>query len=58
LFAHFAEKGINFTFNFNAPVPTGFHADFALCVMLPLAEAAYAVMNQPGGPPQLPPASG
>jgi predicted lipase len=42
-------------FNFNAPTPTGFHADFALCVMIPLAEAAYAVMNQPGVVPQLPP---
>ena len=42
-------------FNFNAPTPTGFHADFALCVMVPLAEAAYAVMNQPGVAPQLPP---
>ena len=42
-------------FTFNAPTPTGFHADFALCVMLPLAEAAYAVMNQPGVVPQLPP---
>ena len=42
-------------FDFNAPTPTGFHADFALCVMIPLAEAAYAVMNQPGVAPQLPP---
>ena len=42
-------------FDFNAPTPTGFHADFALCVMIPLAEAAYAVMNKPGVVPQLPP---
>jgi triacylglycerol lipase len=42
-------------FDFNAPAPTGLHADFALCVMVPLAEAAYAVMNQPGVAPQLPP---
>jgi predicted lipase len=42
-------------FDFNAPTPTGFHADFALCVMIPLAEAAYAVMNHPGVPPKLPP---
>ena len=42
-------------FDFNAATPTGFHADFALCVMLPLAEAAYAVMNQPGVVPHLPP---
>lgn len=42
-------------FDFNAPTPTGFHTDFALCVMIPLAEAAYAVMNQPGVAPQLPP---
>jgi len=42
-------------FDFNAGTPTGFHADFALCVMLPLAEAAYAVMNQPGVAPKLPP---
>jgi triacylglycerol lipase len=42
-------------FNFNAPPPTGFHADFALCTMMPLAEAAYAVMNQPGVTPALPP---
>src|SRR5580698_5716304 len=42
-------------FDFNAPTPTGFHSDFALCVMIPLAEAAYAVMNQPGVAPQLPP---
>ena len=41
-------------FDFNASTPTGFHADFALCVMLPLAEAAYAVMNKPGVVPQLP----
>jgi triacylglycerol lipase len=41
-------------FDFNAPVPAGFHPDFALCVMLPLAEAAYAVMDKPGVPPQLP----
>ncbi|SPE38275.1 conserved hypothetical protein [Candidatus Sulfopaludibacter sp. SbA3] len=42
-------------FNFNAPTPTGFHADFTLCVMIPLAEAAYAVMNKPGVVPTLPP---
>jgi len=42
-------------FNFNAPVPTGFQPDFALCVMIPFAEAAYAVMNQPGATPVLPP---
>jgi hypothetical protein len=42
-------------FDFNAPTPTGFHADFSLCVMLPLAQAAYAVMNRPGVPPVLPP---
>jgi len=42
-------------FDLNAPPPTGFHADFALCVMIPLAEAAYAVMNHPGVPPKLPP---
>jgi triacylglycerol lipase len=42
-------------FDFDAATPTGFHADFALCVMLPLAEAAYAVMNQPGKAPPLPP---
>jgi len=42
-------------FNFGAPPPTGFHPDFALCVMLPLAEAAYAVMEHPGVPPSLPP---
>jgi triacylglycerol lipase len=42
-------------FDFNAPVPTGFHADYALCAMLPLAQAAYAVMNNPGKAPQLPP---
>jgi triacylglycerol lipase len=42
-------------FAFNAPTPTGFHADFALCVMIPLAEAAYAVMNKPGVTPALPP---
>ena len=41
-------------FDFNALTPTGFHADFALCVMVPLAEAAYAVMNQPGVVPHLP----
>jgi triacylglycerol lipase len=41
-------------FDFNALTPTGFHPDFALCVMLPLAEAAYAVMNNPGVPPLLP----
>src|SRR5579872_5277033 len=42
-------------FDFNASVPVGFHADFALCAMLPLAQAAYAVMNQPGVAPKLPP---
>ncbi|MBZ5608990.1 MAG: lipase family protein [Acidobacteriia bacterium] len=42
-------------FDFKASTPTGFHADFARCVMIPLAEAAYAVMNKPGVPPQLPP---
>jgi triacylglycerol lipase len=42
-------------FDFNAPPPTGFHADYALCAMLPLAQAAYAVMNQPGVVPKLPP---
>ena len=42
-------------FDFNAPPSTGFHADFALCTMLPLAQAAYAVMNQPGVTPKLPP---
>jgi len=42
-------------FDFTVPTLTGFHADFALCVMLPLAEAAYAVMNQPGAVPTLPP---
>jgi triacylglycerol lipase len=42
-------------FDFTAPAATGFHADFALCVMIPLAAAAYAVMNQPGVPPVLPP---
>jgi triacylglycerol lipase len=42
-------------FNFNVPAPAGFQADFALCVMIPLAEAAYAVMNQPGVAPKLPP---
>jgi triacylglycerol lipase len=42
-------------FDFNAVAATGFHADFALCVMIPLAEAAYAVMNQPGVAPALPP---
>jgi triacylglycerol lipase len=42
-------------FTFTAPTPTGFHADFALCVMIPLAEAAYAVMDHPGVAPQLPP---
>jgi hypothetical protein len=42
-------------FDFNAATPTGFHADFALCVMIPLADAAYAVMNHPGAAPQLPP---
>lgn len=42
-------------FDFTATTPSGFHADFALCVMIPLAEAAYAVMNQPGVAPALPP---
>lgn len=42
-------------FNFNAPPASGFHADFALCTMIPLAEAGYAVMNQPGVTPKLPP---
>lgn len=42
-------------FDFTAATPTGFHADFALCVMLPLAEAAYAVMETPGAVPALPP---
>jgi hypothetical protein len=42
-------------FDFTAPMPTGFHADFALYVAAPLANAAYAVMNQPGVTPQLPP---
>lgn len=42
-------------FDFTLPTPTGFHPDFALCVMLPIAEAAYAVMNQPGVTPRLPP---
>lgn len=42
-------------FDFTAPTPTGFQPDFALCVMLPLAQAAYAVMNQPGVAPKLPP---
>ena len=42
-------------FDFNAATPTGFHADFALCVMAPLAQAAYDVMNHPGVTPTLPP---
>ena len=42
-------------FDFTAPVAAGFNADFALCVMLPLAEAAYAVMEKPGVVPVLPP---
>jgi predicted lipase len=41
-------------FDLTAPTPTGFHADFALCVALSLSEAAYAVMNQPGVTPALP----
>jgi hypothetical protein len=42
-------------FNFNAAATAGFHPDFALCVTIPLAQAAYAVMNQPGVTPSLPP---
>ena len=42
-------------FDFEPSKPSGFHADFALSVLLPLAEAAYAVMNRPGAAPILPP---
>lgn len=35
-------------------IPPGFDPEFALDVLLPLAQAAYAVMNNPGVDPQLP----
>jgi len=42
--------------NFSADsIPRGFNADFALNTALPLAQAAYAVMQAPDNPPQLPP---
>lgn len=42
-------------FDFTIPSPSGFHADYSLCAMLPLAQAAYDVMNHPGVAPKLPP---
>ena len=41
-------------YNYTSAPPVGFHPDFALCVALPLAQAAYAVMN-PANPVHLPP---
>src|SRR5436305_5340632 len=35
-------------------IPPGFNSKFALDVVLPLAQAAYAVMKNPGVDPQLP----
>lgn len=42
---------MNFTFN---KTPQGFDRDFALNVAMPLAQAAYAVMQNPGAQPALP----